>query len=441
MAEQDGFTTNEEENNVFQLCAMFERVEIGSVLEVLRQNKGDVDKTIDQLLLLSPTEPEGGAKQDNFDDKQAQPLEESNVSKEDIAVNDFVFVPQSTCAETSESILNVQVLVEPASRPIEEIVAQQLMDEVIDRVQEQATPKHVPASMEEDFHKNQIAVHKNKKNVKDKGRAERRTKKWEKQMLKLEKREKRREYWMLPAQNNKDVTTQSASIPDKEEELMKQIKELEESKAKLLEEKRSAMKWCITQIDQMKAEIAEKNTIMQQQEEEIKQLRKEKEEKQVQSAQNEKLLESSKDMLVKGMKTISNEIGGGIAKIEKGLKNDGKEWDILDKLEKFVSGLKKEFESVFTASPGQKNVENQQKTKVEALSQEEQEEQRLIEEAAKESLVYFEEEQEFRKHLQQQETEEKAANEKYNVDEENNPGLATVLDRPAQLHSVSFQIQ
>jgi len=138
------------------------------------------------------------------------------------------------------------------------------------------------------------------------------------------------------------------------EELSLNLSESKLAKVRVEEEKKNAMKWCVTEMEGLRYTVSEKDKIIVQQQEEIEQLK-----KLLTSGKSEvkednkldKFIVESKHMIVEGVQSLSQQLSENINKIQKEFKDfkkaDDKEWLVVEKLKEFAADFRREIAELF----------------------------------------------------------------------------------------------
>jgi cellobiose-specific phosphotransferase system component IIA len=137
--------------------------------------------------------------------------------------------------------------------------------------------------------------------------------------------------------------------------LADKIRELEEAKLRVEEEKRKSMLWCIERMEEMEKEIREKDAIIEEQSDEIRKLKEELAASHHRTNKLQQVLLNSKKFLVERAQSLSDSIGQGYEKIQKELRNDDNEWKFLEKMKEFTSTIKNEIGSAISELRGSRD--------------------------------------------------------------------------------------
>jgi len=142
--------------------------------------------------------------------------------------------------------------------------------------------------------------------------------------------------------------TNTKFLVDRIDFLSLKLTEAIESKNLVEEEKKNALKWCVSQVNSAKEALIQKEEIISKQQEEIVLLRKKLEEFSSQSLDNKSILEESKPNF---FQSFSDQIDKNIKEIKCELKNKTEEWFTIKKFQDFASQFKKELVEIFRSSP------------------------------------------------------------------------------------------
>jgi len=140
------------------------------------------------------------------------------------------------------------------------------------------------------------------------------------------------------------------------ESLSRQLEEVTLQKTRVEDEKRSALKWCVTQVNTMKDDLKHREEQIQSKDTQIQQLQKQVEDSKTPvEVKMEKYFTSSKAKIIEGLDSLSKQLNENMSNVKAEFKNEDEEWVFVSKgvkrLQDLAADLRREFMELIKPIP------------------------------------------------------------------------------------------
>jgi len=140
------------------------------------------------------------------------------------------------------------------------------------------------------------------------------------------------------------------------ESLSRQLEDVTIQKTIVEDEKRSALKWCVMQVNTMKDDIKQREEQIQAKDSQIQQLQKQVEDSKTPvEVKMEKYFASSKVKIIEGLDSLSKQLNENMSHVKGEFKNEDEEWVFVSKgvkrLQDLAADLRKEFMELIKPIP------------------------------------------------------------------------------------------